>query len=122
MLVERGVRVMNMGVVGDAYAIASNYLRRSGALPDTFVTDERLLEIIVQMFHRDEVNKMRSEHDPIDHLRARMIENKVATDAELTATERKVRDIVVEAAQFAQDCPEPDPAELWTDVLAEAHP
>ena len=32
MLVERGVRVMNMEVVGDAYAIASNYLRRSGAI------------------------------------------------------------------------------------------
>jgi pyruvate dehydrogenase E1 component alpha subunit len=71
---------------------------------------------------RDEVNKMRAEHDPIDHLRLRLVENKVATDAELTATERKVREIVAEAAQFAQDCPEPDPAELWTDVLAEAHP
>jgi pyruvate dehydrogenase E1 component alpha subunit len=71
---------------------------------------------------RDEVNKMRSEHDPIDHLRARMIENDIGTEAELTATERKVRDIVAEAAQFAQDCPEPDPAELWTDVLAEARP
>jgi pyruvate dehydrogenase E1 component alpha subunit len=71
---------------------------------------------------RDEVNKMRSEHDPIDHLRARLIENGVAKEAELAATERKVRDIVAEAAQFAQDCPEPDPAELWTDVLAEAHP
>jgi pyruvate dehydrogenase E1 component alpha subunit len=71
---------------------------------------------------RDEVNKMRSEHDPIDHLRARLIENGVVTEAALTAVERKVRDIVAEAAQFAQDCPEPDPAELWTDVLAEAHP
>ena len=59
MLVERGVRVMNMGVVGDAYAIAANYLRRSGVLPDTFVTNERLLEIIVQMFHRGEGNKIR---------------------------------------------------------------
>jgi hypothetical protein len=59
MLVERGVRVMNMGVVGDAYAIASNYLRRSGAMPDNLVTDERLLEIIVQMFHRGEVNKLK---------------------------------------------------------------
>ncbi len=59
MLVERGVRVMNMGVVGDAYAIASNYLRRTGAMADNFVTDERLLEIIVQMFHRGEVNKIR---------------------------------------------------------------
>ncbi len=59
MLVEHGVRVMNMGVVGDAYAIASNYLRRTGAMSDSFVTDERLLEIIVQMFHRGEVNKIR---------------------------------------------------------------
>ena len=32
----------------------------------------------------------------------------------------EVRDIVAEAAQFAQDSPEPDPTELWTDVLAEA--
>ena len=59
MLVERGVRVMNMGVVGDAYAIASNYLRRSGAIADNLITDERLLEIIVQLFHRGEVNKIR---------------------------------------------------------------
>ncbi len=59
MLVERGLQVMNMGVVGDAYAIASNYLRRTGAMPDGFVTDERLLEIIVQMFHRGEGNKIR---------------------------------------------------------------
>jgi hypothetical protein len=59
MLVERGVRVMNMGVVGDAYAIASNYLRHTGAIADNFSTDERLLEIIVQMFQRGEVNKLR---------------------------------------------------------------
>ena len=59
MLVERGLQVMNVAVVGEAYAIASNYLRRSGAMPDSFVTDERLLEIIVQMFHRGELNKIR---------------------------------------------------------------
>src|SRR5215471_5187208 len=59
MLVERGVRVMNMGVVGDAYAIASNYLRRTGAIPDNLVTDERLLGIIVEMFQRGEVNKLK---------------------------------------------------------------
>ena len=59
MLVERGVRVMNTGVVGDAYAIAANYLRRTGAIPDDFVTNDHLLSIIVQMFHRGEVNKIR---------------------------------------------------------------
>ena len=59
MLVERGLRVMNVEVVGDAYAIASNYLRRSGAIADTFSTNERLLELIVQMFQRGESNKLR---------------------------------------------------------------
>jgi hypothetical protein len=59
MLVERGVRVMSMGVVGEAYAIASNYLRRTGAIPDDFTTNDRLLEIIVKMFQRGEVNKLR---------------------------------------------------------------
>jgi len=59
MLVERGVRVMNVGVVGEAYAIAANYLCRSGAIADDFVTNERLLAIIVQMFERGEFNKIR---------------------------------------------------------------
>jgi hypothetical protein len=59
MLVERGLRVMNVGVVGDAYAIASNYLRRTGAIADSFVTNERLLEIIVEMFQAGEMNRLR---------------------------------------------------------------
>jgi len=59
MLVERGLQVMNVEVVGDAYAIASNYLRRSGALPDNLVTDERLLGLILQMFRRGEFNRLR---------------------------------------------------------------
>jgi hypothetical protein len=58
MLVERGLQVMN-GAVGDAYAIAANYLRRSGAIPDSFVTNELLVEIIVQLFHSGEFNKIR---------------------------------------------------------------
>ena len=59
MLVERGLQVMNLEVVGDAYAIASNYLRKTGAIADSIVTDERLLEIIVNMFQRGEFNKLR---------------------------------------------------------------
>jgi hypothetical protein len=59
MLVERGLQVMNVAVVGDAYAIAANYLRRTGAISDSSGTDERLVEIIVQMFHRGEFNKIR---------------------------------------------------------------
>jgi hypothetical protein len=59
MLVERGLQVMNVTVVGEAYAIASNYLRRSGAIADSFATEDRLLEIIVRMFERGELNKIR---------------------------------------------------------------
>jgi hypothetical protein len=59
MLVERGLRVMNLEVVGDAYAIASNFLRKSGAVSDTLATNDRLLELIVGMFHRGEHNKIR---------------------------------------------------------------
>jgi hypothetical protein len=59
MLLERGMRVLNVEVVGDAYAIASNYLRRTGTIADSFVTNDRLLEIIVQMFQRGEFNKIR---------------------------------------------------------------
>jgi hypothetical protein len=59
MLVERGLQVMNVESVGEAYAIASNYLRKTGAIADTLATNERLLGIIVQMFQRGEYNKIR---------------------------------------------------------------
>jgi len=59
MLVERGIQVMNVGAVSDAYAIASNYLCRSGAISDSFATDERLLAIIIKLFERGELNKIR---------------------------------------------------------------
>ena len=70
MLVERGLRVMNVEAVGDAYAIASNYLRKTGAIPDTFVTNDALLEIIVQMFHRGEYNKLRLANKAISQIEA----------------------------------------------------
>jgi hypothetical protein len=59
MLVERGLQVMNVEVVGDAYAIASNYLRRAGVIPDTFSTNEQLLEIVVTLFQRGDINRLR---------------------------------------------------------------
>jgi hypothetical protein len=73
MLVERGLRVMNVEVVGDAYAIAANYLRRSGAIPDTFATDDRLLEIIVQMFHLGEFNRLRLANKAIAKFEAAVL-------------------------------------------------
>jgi pyruvate dehydrogenase E1 component alpha subunit len=69
---------------------------------------------------KEEVDKMRTEHDPIAHLRQRLLDEHGASEDELKQMERHARDLVAEAAQYAQDCPEPDPSELWTDVLAEA--
>jgi hypothetical protein len=59
MLVERGLRVLNVEAVGDAYAIASNYLRKSGAISDSLATNEALLQIIVEMYHRGEYNRIK---------------------------------------------------------------
>jgi pyruvate dehydrogenase E1 component alpha subunit len=69
---------------------------------------------------KEEVDRVRSEHDPIAHLRQRLVDDYRVSDNDLKAIEKHARDRVVEAAQFAQDCPEPDPSELWTDVLADA--
>jgi hypothetical protein len=59
MLIERGLRVMHVEVVGDAYAIASNYLRRTGAINEGIATNARLLAIIMEIFQRGEFNKIR---------------------------------------------------------------
>jgi len=68
---------------------------------------------------REEVDRMRAEHDPIDQVRRRLLEAGT-TEGELKRIDGEVRDRVAAAAQFAQDSPEPEPAELWTDVLADA--
>jgi pyruvate dehydrogenase E1 component alpha subunit len=67
---------------------------------------------------REEVQAMREQHDPIDSARARLLALGMAEDA-LKLAEAEIRGIVQEAADFAQSAPEPDPAELWTDVLVE---
>ena len=73
MQVERGIQVMNFEVVGDAYAIASNYLRKTGAIADSLVTDDRLLEIIVKMFQQGEFNRLRLANKAIAEFEARTL-------------------------------------------------
>ena len=65
---------------------------------------------------REEVNEVREHHDPIDRARARIVEKKFATEDDLKAVETAVRDRIIEAAEFAQAGPEPDPSALWTDI------
>jgi hypothetical protein len=59
MLVERGMQMPSVEVVSDAYAIAANYLRRSGAIPDTIQPNDQLVDIVVQLFQRGEFNKLK---------------------------------------------------------------
>ena len=68
---------------------------------------------------KDEVSRMRAEHDPIDQLRKRLIDGNVADEDKLKIIDKDVKDVVTAAADFAQQSPEPDPAELWSDVYGE---
>ena len=69
---------------------------------------------------KDEVTTMRAEHDPIEQVKARIIEKRYGTEESLKAVEAEVRAIVTEAADFATTDAEPDVSELWTDIYAEA--
>ena len=67
---------------------------------------------------KEEVQKMRSERDPIERLRGVLTEDAGVEADKLKEIDREVKAIVSEAADFAQTSPEPDPAELYTDVYA----
>src|SRR5215471_5363492 len=69
---------------------------------------------------REEVEKVRSEQDPIEQVRQRVLKNKWASEDELKQVDAKVRAVVNEAAEFATNDPEPEPSELYTDVLRSA--
>ncbi len=68
---------------------------------------------------REEVNRMREEHDPIEQVKARLLKSKTVNEAGLKEIDAEVRAIVTDAANFAQESPEPDASELWTDIIEE---
>jgi pyruvate dehydrogenase E1 component alpha subunit len=69
---------------------------------------------------REEVQDVREHRDPITHAE-RELEGMGVKEEELKAIDKEIKDIVVEAAKFAEDAPEPDPSELYTDVLVESY-
>jgi pyruvate dehydrogenase E1 component alpha subunit len=119
-----GVQVDGMDVVAvHAAAVAAVAHCRSGAGP-------YLMEMMTYRYRghsmsdpakyrtREEVQDMREHHDPIDALRRRLLAEG-ATEAALKAVEAETRAVAQEAADYAQSAPEPDAAELWTDILVE---
>ena len=68
---------------------------------------------------KEEVDEVKKTRDPIDHLKMLLSAAK-ATEEELKTVDNEIKAIVAEAVQFAQESPEPDPSELYTDVYVEA--
>ena len=69
---------------------------------------------------KEEVQKMRKESDPIDNLRHTILEGGFATEDQLKDIDKEIKSIVTAAAEYAQQSPEPDESELYTDILKEA--
>ena len=69
---------------------------------------------------REEVTKTRNESDPIEMAKHRLITEKWIDEDGLKAIDKEIKAIVVDSAEFAQTTPEPDPSELYTDVLLDA--
>ena len=69
---------------------------------------------------REEVQKMRDEHDPIEAVRQLLLTGNHATEEVLKAVDKEIKDIVNESAEFAKQSPEPALSELWTDIYADA--
>ena len=69
---------------------------------------------------REEVQKMRDERDPIDHVRDMLLTGKHASEDDLKAIDKEIKAIVNESAEFSKQSPEPALEELWTDIYADA--
>ena len=67
---------------------------------------------------REEVEKIKTEKDCIEHVRDLLTQGGLASDEELKAIDKEIKAIVNDAAEFAKDSPEPPLAELWTDIYA----
>jgi pyruvate dehydrogenase E1 component alpha subunit len=65
---------------------------------------------------REEVEKIKTEKDAIEHVRDLLTQGGLASEEELKAIDKSIKEIVNESAEFAKASPEPDLSELWTDI------
>jgi pyruvate dehydrogenase E1 component alpha subunit len=116
-----GVRVDGMDVlaVRGAAEMALEWVREKGPI---------ILELMTYRYRghsmsdpakyrtREEVQDVREHRDPIEHAK-RELEKMGVKEEELKAIDKHTKDVIVEAAKFAEDAPEPAADELYTDVL-----
>jgi pyruvate dehydrogenase E1 component alpha subunit len=69
---------------------------------------------------REEVDEVRKTRDPIEHVEEQLGKLGFADEAALKAIDAEVKRIVAESAEYARTSPEPDAADLYTDVYLEA--
>jgi pyruvate dehydrogenase E1 component alpha subunit len=69
---------------------------------------------------REEVQSVRDKSDPIEAVKRELADAGVG-EADLKAIDAEIKRIVVESADFAEQSPEPDASELYTDVLVETY-
>jgi pyruvate dehydrogenase E1 component alpha subunit len=67
---------------------------------------------------REEVQKVREHSDPIEHVRELLLSSKHATEDDLKAIDKEIKEVVNQAAEFSKESPEPSVEELWTDIYA----
>lgn len=68
---------------------------------------------------KEEVDEYKKEHDPLLIIKDAMQQNDIK-ESDIKTIDQDIKTIINDAAQFAQESPEPDPDELWTDVLVES--
>ena len=67
---------------------------------------------------REEVEKIKQEKDCIEHVRDLLTQGGLASEDELKAIDKEIKEIVNASAEFAKESPEPALSELWTDIYA----
>jgi pyruvate dehydrogenase E1 component alpha subunit len=69
---------------------------------------------------KEELDKTREERDPIERLHALLAKDYGVSEKDFEPIEERVKEECLRAVEFSKTSPEPDPSELWTDVLLEA--
>lgn len=65
---------------------------------------------------KEEVTDMREHHDPINSYRDYLLKNKLCSEEDLKIIDKEIKQIIEETVEFAQNSPEPEPNELYTEV------
>jgi pyruvate dehydrogenase E1 component alpha subunit len=67
---------------------------------------------------KEELTEVREKRDPIENFGKKLIERGLVNEQDLKQMDAEVKRVVVEAAEFATESPEPALSELYTDVYA----